>query len=101
MIFKFILEDPTSFKVLKTTKQRYRHIFDWNLNDQTGSGWKYVNAYCYKAYYNDQKFIEFQIDPSIGSDVAHETSAWLAEMLGRVPIVFRGCVRTFMIAPGM
>ena len=52
------------------------------------------------ASYNDQPDIEFQVDPYIGSSGAIQASTWLADMFGRVPKIFRSCVREFWVLPG-
>ena len=70
------------------------------LWDRNWNRWKDVNAYLFKASYNDNPDVEFQVDPSIGYYASLEASTWLAEMYGRIPKIFRGCVREFWILPG-
>ena len=93
---KLLLPDLTSYKNIKNAGQGYREIWDRNLNN-----WKNVNCYLYMASYNDQPDIEFQVDPYIGSYGALEASTWLAEAFGRVPKIFRSCVREFWVLPGI
>ena len=90
----YFFKDPTSYKSIRATGRGARQLYDLN------SGWKNVNAYLFKASYNDQPDIEFQVDPEINENNALDASTWLAEMYGRVPNVFRDCVKEFSILPG-
>ena len=51
------------------------------------------------ASYSDQSDIEFQVDPAIEKN-QYEVSQWLAIMYGRIPKLFRGCVKQFKIIVG-
>ena len=89
------MEDPTAYKSIRDAGRGTRQIWDRNWNR-----WKNVNAYLFKASYNDNPEVEFQVDPSIGYYASLEASTWLAKMYGRIPMIFRGCVREFWILPG-
>jgi len=87
--------DPTAYKSIRDAGRGRRKIWDRNWNR-----WKTVNAYLFKASYKDNPEVEFQVDPSIGYYASREASTWLAKMYGRIPKIFRGCVREFWILPG-
>ena len=87
--------DPTAYRSIRDAGRGRRKIWDRNWNR-----WKTVNAYLFKASYNDNPEVEFQVDPSIGYYASLEASTWLAKMYGRIPKIFRGCVREFWILPG-
>ena len=89
-----LCKDPTSYTSIRATGRGRRQLYDRN------SGWKNVNAYLFKASYNDQADIEFQVDPEVNERNSLDASTWLAEMYGRIPKAFRDCVKEFWILPG-
>ena len=52
------------------------------------------------ASYTDQSDIEFQVHPDVGEANSLTHSTWLAKMYGRIPSVFRNCVKNFRVLPG-
>ena len=94
LIYSIIKIEPTSYKSIKEAEREVARLYDRN------HGWKTVNCYVFMASYDDQPDIKFLVDPEIQKQVALDFSTRNAEMYGRIPMLFRSCIRLFWILPG-
>ena len=94
--------DKSSFRFIQDTGSEYKRIYSrvlWCKQVDLGYGVGYNKLHLnkYNAYFNDQDGIEFQVD----SRIARSYAQHYAKILGRIPFIFRKCLKTFQIIKGL
>ena len=94
--------DETSFRFVQDDGSEYKKIFSrvlWCKGADLGYGVGYNRLYVnkYKAYFKDQGAVEFQTDARIAKRYTQK----YAEILGRIPSIFRSCLKVFQIIKGL
>ena len=97
------LKDGSSFRFIKDGGKGNKKIFSRKLwcsgrNFGYGLGYELVYAHLYTAYYTDQLSVEFPVDARIRN--AKMNAIKYATILGRIPSVFRRCLKFFSINSG-
>lgn len=93
--------DETSFRFVQDAGSEYKKIFSrvlWCKGADLGYGVGYNRVYVnkYNAYFKDQGAVEFQTDARIAKRYTQK----YAEILGRIPSIFRNCLKVFQIIKG-
>ena len=94
--------DGTSFRFIQDAGSEYKTVFSrvlWCKQADLGYGIGYNRLYLnkYNAYYEDQEGVEFEVDARIAR---HHVEQY-AEILGRIPSIFRKCLKTFLLIKGL
>ncbi len=88
--------DPTTFQNLSYAGQGSRRMFDRRVN-----GWITVDAFLFRATFDDGLIAEVQVNPEFGTPAEALTHArTYAEVIGRLPTSLRKDVKTVWIHEG-
>ncbi len=88
--------DPTTFVQLKDAGRGMRQMYDRR------SGWVNLNAFLFKADYDDNLSIEVQVNPEFGSvEQARAAALRFAPVIGQLPHSLRTDVQTVWIHQGV
>ena len=95
-MYLIITADPTAYTGITYAGQGYRLMFDRRY----GGKWITVNAYLFTAKFSDHSNVEFRCNPEFGYSAAYSNAAKYANVLGRIPEVFRSRVDIFDLNRG-